>query len=153
MAGEGGSLRAIVVLAGLAAVAVFPAGARAGSFTFTANADAPVQQSYPYTNYGSSTTLRAGSYPTTRSYLRFAVSGLGSGTVTRATLQLYPTASSTYGVKVRRVTGTWSESTVTYANAPAPAIGTSDPSSAAVTYGYLVSVDVTPFVTGEGTVD
>lgn len=144
-----------VLAAGVAVLAcalAAPGAARAGTFTFTASADAAVSSSAPYSNYGSSTALRAGAFPTWRSYLRFAVSGLGGAKVTRATLRLYPTASSSSGVTVRSAAAGWTEASLTYANAPAPVTGSSDPVSGPASYGSWLAVDVTRLVTAEGTV-
>jgi len=148
-----GPTRVFAALAVLCCAAVAPATARGGSFTFTASGDAAVSSSAPFSNYGSSSSLRAGSAPTWRSYLRFPVANLGGGRVTRATLQLYPTASSSTGVAVRSASSSWSESTITYANVSAPTVAVGDPVSGPVSYGAWLSVDVTRFVAGTGTIN
>src|SRR4051812_35178051 len=104
-----GSRRLLVAVAVVACAAVAPAAARAGTLTFAPSADAAVTSGAPYTNYGASTALRSGTFPTWRSYLRFAVAGLGGGKVTSATLQLYPTSSGSTGVAVRSSAASWSE--------------------------------------------
>ncbi len=117
--------------------------------TLTPNADAFVNSTYPSTNYGSSTQLRVDGSPITNSYLRFSVSGL-TGTFSKVTLRLYANSSISTGYTVHAVTNTtWSENTITYSNAPTmgAAIGT----SSAVSAGTWTQVDVTAYITGNGT--
>ena len=88
------------------------------------------------------------------SYLRFNVLGL-AGQVTGATLRIYSNSGSSIGYQVRTLanpTSTWVENTITYANAPA-ASTTVTGQSGALTAGTWSSVDISPLVTGNGTVD
>ncbi len=117
--------------------------------TFNPVADAYVNSAYPSTNYGTSTALRADSSPIVNSYLRFSVSGL-TGTVQKVTLQVYANSSLSTGITASRVAdNTWGETTITYSNAPA--IGTAINSSTAITGGTWISIDVTAYITGNGT--
>jgi hypothetical protein len=119
------------------------------SSTFTPVADSYVDSSLPSVNYGSATQLRVDNSPVVKSYLRFSVSGL-AGTVTNATLRVYANSSLTTGVSANRVAdNTWGESTITYGNASV--VGTAIGTSAAITAGTWISVNVTPYVTGNGT--
>jgi hypothetical protein len=119
--------------------------------TFTPVADAYVYESNPTTNYGSSTLLRADGSPIMRSYLRFNVQGV-SGTITRVTLRVYANSASTLGYNIGNVTNnTWTESTITYNNAPA--IGSSVGSSGSFGAGVWTTVNVTSLVTGNGTLN
>ena len=78
----------------------------------TAVADAHVRSDCASSRYGALTELWADSSPSTRSYLRFQVSGV-SGSVTRALLRVRANSSHTTGFQVRRVNNTtWSESTI-----------------------------------------
>jgi hypothetical protein len=87
--------------------------------------------------------------PVVRSYLRFTVQGI-SGTVTRATLRIFANSASKSGVAAQSVSdNTWTESTITYNNAPP--VGTSLGSSGAVSTGAWFSIDITPYITGNGT--
>ena len=89
------------------------------TYTFEPVADAYVASDFPSNNYGSMVTIRALSSPEYRSYLRFVVSDI-SGSVTNATLRVYPTSSSATGYQIKRVGDqNWEEGTITYANAPA----------------------------------
>jgi hypothetical protein len=119
------------------------------STTFAPVADSYVDSSLPSANYGNFTQLRVDNSPVVKSYLRFNISGL-AGTVTNATLRVYANSSLSSGVNANRVAdNTWGETTITYANAPA--VGTAIGTSSAVTAGTWVSIDVTPYVTGNGT--
>ncbi len=112
-------------------------------------ADAYVDPTYPTTNYGTSTQLRVDGSPAVKSYLRFSVAGL-SGSVTQATLRIYANSTQSTGVTVSRVAdNTWSETAINAGNAPA--VGSALGSSGAATAGAWLSVDVTPYITGNGT--
>ena len=103
----------------------------------------------PTTNYGSSTTLRADASPDVRSYLRFNVQGL-TGTVTRATLRVFANSASSLGYDIRSLSdNTWGELTIIYNNAPP--VGSVIGSSGTFGAGVWTSVDVTSYITGNGT--
>jgi hypothetical protein len=123
--------------------------ASTGTVTFLPVADSYVSPDAPDTNYGTATTLRVDGSPVVRSYLRFTVQGI-SGTVTRATLHIFANSASKSGVAAQSVSNnTWTESTITYNNAPP--VGTSLGSSGAVSTGAWFSIDITPYITGNGT--
>jgi hypothetical protein len=120
-----------------------------GTATVTPTADAYVNSSSPSTNYGSSSQLRVDGSPVVKSYLRFAVQGL-SGPVVKATLRVYANSSLSGGYSAYRVAdNAWSERTINAGNAPplSSLIGT----SGQVAAGTWTSVDVTSYVTGNGT--
>jgi hypothetical protein len=118
--------------------------------TFKATADAYVLKTSPGSNYGTATNLRVDSSPITRSYLRFVVSGLASGTVQSAILRIYAKSANTTGFSVHSVTNnTWTETGITYTNSPA--IGSVISSSKPFVAGAWVSVDITTFIKGNGT--
>jgi len=111
-------------------------------------ADAYVYSVNPATNFGLLTVLRADGSPDMRSYLRFNLQGL-SGSVSRATLRIYANSASTAGVSIWRVSdNTWTESTINYNNAPP--VGTVIGSFAPVGAGTWISIDVTSYITGNG---
>ncbi len=119
------------------------------SLTFNPEADSYVSSSSPTKNYGSANTLRVDSSPVVNTYLRFAVQGV-VGTVTKATLRLYANSTGNTGHQVSQVAdNTWAESGITYGNAPA--IGSAIGSSGKFSSGAYVDVDVTSYVTGNGT--
>jgi hypothetical protein len=81
--------------------------------------------------------------------LRFTVQGL-NGTVTRVTLRIFANSGSNSGVAAIAVTNnTWTESTINYNNAPP--LGSSLGSSGSVTAGTWISIDITAYITGDGT--
>jgi hypothetical protein len=119
------------------------------STTFLPVADSYVNDASPTTNYGSATTLRVDGSPIVRSYLRFTVQGL-NGTITRATLRIFANSASTAGVMASGVSNnTWTESTINYNNAPP--VGAPLNSSGAVSAGAWITIDITPYITGNGT--
>jgi hypothetical protein len=112
-------------------------------------ADANVNAGYPTTNYGTATKLKVDASPIVNSYLRFNVSGLSG--ITSAKLMLYANTASPQGLSAHIVSdNTWSETGITYNNAPAlgNTIGATTP---AVTSGTWMTMDVTSYVTGDGT--
>jgi hypothetical protein len=122
------------------------------TYTFKANADTYVRSDQPATNFGTEYTLgtEAGSAttPTLNSYLRFAISGV-SGTITGATLQLYSYATSSLGVVVSSAPSGWTETGLTYSNAPAlGAVVGRGPNIAVNTWA---SIDITGAVTSNAT--
>jgi hypothetical protein len=131
-------------------VGVTPTSTLVGNtITFLPLVDAYVNAGSPTSNYGSSTTLRADASPDVHSYLRFNVQGL-SGTVTKATLRVYANSASSLGCTANNVAdNTWSESTINYNNAPP--VGSAIGSSSAFGANAWVDMDVTPYITGNGT--
>ena len=117
---------------------------------FAPVADAHVRSDARSTNYGSLGELWADSSPTTRSYLRFQVTGV-DGTVSRALLRVHAKTGHSTGFQVQRVTNTtWSEGSITYSNAPSVS-STVAATSGALTAGAFKTVDITSLVTGNGT--
>jgi hypothetical protein len=101
-------------------------------------------------NFGGATQLRIRSVaPTYRSYLKFTVSGL-AGTVTSATLRLRVYDGGDQGGSVYGVSNSWTESGLTWNNAP-PLSGSPLDSLGAVMAGTWVEFDVTDSITGDGT--
>jgi hypothetical protein len=124
--------------------------AQSQSLVFTPLADTYVNAGSTGTNYGGATTLRADASPDVHSYLRFSVSGLGGKTITRARLLIYANSGLAQGINALAVAdNTWGELTTNYTNAPA--LGNILASSGAIATGSWTSLDVTPYITGEGT--
>jgi hypothetical protein len=120
------------------------------SITFTTVADTYVNAGSSSTNYGTSAFLREDGSPDLHSYLRFNVSGLNGKRIVKARLLLYANSNSTQGVNALAVAdNTWGEITTTYTNAPA--LGGTLASSGAFTSASWVTLDVTSYVTGDGT--
>jgi hypothetical protein len=119
-----------------------------GSTTFTAEADAYVDESNSSSNYGSNQSLRVDGSPVIHSYLRFNISGI-DGSVTKATLRIYANSKSSAGIEVDKVADSnWEENGITYANAPA--LGEAIGSSTGFHPNTWVSVDVTSYVQANG---
>jgi hypothetical protein len=90
------------------------------TLTFDADADSYIDSSHDNTNYGVSSALRTDLAPDVRSFLRFNVQGLPNGHVAKATLRIFSNNASSYGYDVFIVPdNSWSESALTYQNAPA----------------------------------
>jgi calcineurin-like phosphoesterase family protein len=120
-----------------------------GTFTFLAVADSYVESSNPGTNYGNVDQIRVDGSPDVRSYLRFNVQGL-SGAITSATLRVYANSSQSPGYDARSVNdNNWVETTITYNNAPP--VGNVLGSSGNVNSNNWTSVNVTSYITGNGT--
>jgi chitodextrinase len=120
------------------------------SLTFTVGADTYVNSGSPTTNYGSATVWRVDGSPDLHAYLRFTVQGLAGYTIQSAYLKVYSNSSSSLGITALAVAdNTWGETTVTYNNAPA--LGSSLASSGAITASSWVILNVSPYITGEGT--
>jgi methionine-rich copper-binding protein CopC len=126
------------------------AGSGSQGSTFVANADAQVRSSTPTTNLGTDPALRlrAGD-PEYRSFVRFQVSGL-SGSVVSATLRLFCTDEAPDGGAVYGVSTSWTESGITWNNAPALS-GSPLDSIGAVSANAWAEYDVTDAVSGDGT--
>jgi hypothetical protein len=135
-------------------IPVYAAGTTVTSFTSTE--DAFVKSSTPTINFGTAADLEVqNDTRTMNSLIRFVVAGLPSdAVVTGAVLQLYvPSNGSAIGGSISQVTGSWSESTVTWSNAPAfgPLLGNmpNPVKSGAWSQAGLP----TTFITGNGTYD
>ena len=116
---------------------------------FTPVADTYVNAGSKGTNYGATTTLRLDSSPNVDAYLRFKVSGL-SKIISQVHLLLYSNNSDSAGIRAWAVANnTWGELTTNYTNAPA--LGRQLASSGAFASGKWVSLDITAYVTGNGT--
>jgi hypothetical protein len=128
------------------------AAATGTTLTFTPSGDTYVQDSTPTKSYGASTQIIADASPVKHMFLKFSVSGVGGGTVVSAKLRLYCVDPSPFGGEFHRVANTsWSESTLTWQTAPGADTALLG-SLGAVSSGKWYEVDVTPLVTGDGTV-
>jgi hypothetical protein len=87
------------------------------SKTFVSFGDSYVRATEPRANYGKNTELRVDGSPTVRTYLAFQPFGL-PGKIVTATLRFYALSTSTDGFQVRSTSGSWSESRLTFDNAP-----------------------------------
>ena len=126
-----------------------PTTAAGNTFTFVSVADSYVDANNPATNFGVATTFRVDGSPIVRSYLRFNAQGL-SGNVTKATLRIFANSASSSSIVANSLNNnTWTETTINYNNAPP--IGGSLGSASPIGAGVWVSIDITAYVTGNGT--
>ena len=117
--------------------------------TFIPDADTYVNSASTGTNYGSATTLRMDGSPDVHAYLRFTVSGL-SGTLSQVRLLLFANNTDSAGIRAWAVSdNTWGELTTNFTNAPA--LGAQLATSTSFATGVWVALDVTAYVTGNGT--
>jgi chitodextrinase len=117
---------------------------------FAPTADAYVNATAPSSNFGSVTSIHVDNDPVKHFLVKFTVSGIAGRTVTSAKLRLYCVDPATLGGDFRRLPDTsWSESTLTWNNAPA-AEASSFASLGAVATGSWYEVNV-PFITADGT--
>ena len=122
-------------------------GPGGSTFTFTAVDDALVQSNRSTANFGSASTLNTDASPIIRSYLKFNVSSL-DGPVASATLRIFRNSGSA-PFDVAQVSSTsWSESSITYSNAPA--VGSVINSVTTSSSGWI-EINVTSAISGDGT--
>jgi PKD repeat protein len=124
------------------------------ALAFAPAADSYVASSTPSGNYGTKGTLRAKFGGTTsetyRSYLRFSVSGL-AGPVEDAKLRLYVSDPANNGGNVYTVAdNTWSETGITWSNAPAVGTLLADVGPAALGTWIEISLPANAFAAGNG---
>ena len=131
----------------LAASLLYPVAASAVTLTFAPTADSYVSSAAKTTNYGSASTMLFGASPSQHAYLMFNVTGTGS--ITNATLRIWATAAGT-GASVHATTTAWTESGLTYTNAPAYGATLSTVSGFAA--GTWLTYNVTSLVTANGLV-
>jgi len=148
-----GFLAAVGAAAGLAVAAPIGGGAaRTSTVALTPVADSHVMADKPRRNFGNASKLVIARRPAAIAYLRFSVAVPAGETVTRATLQLFGSSSSTVGFTVSRVASTtWREAKTTYANAPSLVARPVASSSAPRGKAYI-SVDVTSLMSRGGLV-
>jgi acid phosphatase type 7 len=124
----------------------------ASSLTFTAQADARVQDANRSTNYGTSTYLQVNGInnPGVESYIRFTVSGV-TGPIQSAQLRVYVTTnSSANSPAVYGANNSWTETGITWNNRPARTTNALDNKGATSTNTW-VEYNVGSLVTGNGT--
>ena len=101
---------------------------------------------------GANPTLEVDASSIKDTLLRFDVNAVGTSSVLSAALRLYAIDGSSSGGTFAELTNTnWNEETVTWENAP-PGDGIALGSLGAVSAGNWYELDMTPLVTGDGTV-
>ena len=145
---------AALVISGLTVLDGQPAQSATTTRTITASADAYVDNASSTTRLGGSTRLVVDGSPVRQVFVRFDLSTV-VGPVQRARLRLHVAnvtdgASPDAGI-VAKVDGSWSESTITYANRPT-VWGSTVATLGAVIRNSWVEVDVTAAVAAGATV-
>jgi hypothetical protein len=114
------------------------------------SADATIKPDFSTTNFGTATTLEIDNSPVLNSLIKFNVTGVNGRKVTSAKLRLFVTNPSNIGGIFKRVSDTsWSESAVTWNNAPAQDTSTIA-SLASTTTNTWAELDITSLITGDG---
>ena len=148
-----GNRIAIALAALLLATASLTLGApvaHAATVTLSPVADSDVMADQPTANFGTATSLRIDGSPVAVAYLKFDVQGLAAAP-TRATLKVVSPISSTTPINAKSVADTtWTETGLTYNNAPAR--GGTVASATPPAPNSVLSFDVTTLVQGNGLV-
>jgi chitodextrinase len=119
--------------------------------TFTATEDADVDATQPSKNTGKNTSIKVDSSPDKDMLLKFPLSGLAGRQVVRARVRLYCNDASNNGGDFSLVPdNSWSEDSVTWSNAPAADAVLVDTLNDVLLDSWY-SIDVTPLVSGDGT--
>ena len=125
-----------------------PGGGGGSTFTFNSVDDAILLSNRSTANYGSASVLGTDDAPDIRSYLKFDVAGL-DGSVASATLRVFVSSGSATFDAAQVADNSWAEGSITYSNAPA--FGAVINGSGAVSGGSWVEIDVTSYISGDGT--
>ena len=125
----------------LVAKGVTPAGPTSATFTFTASGDATIQQANPTATGGSTSPLIVDNSPVEDAMLKFNVATTNCQSLTSAKLTLTNNADGSVKGGDFYTTGSFTESTVDWANAPTR--GTLLNSLGTVASNATVTVDVT----------
>lgn len=147
-----GVVSTLAVLAALLVPVLMATRAGAGTTTVLAVADTYTRSDVPTGNYGTSVRFSAqgGSIPR-QGYLRFDVAVPDGATVAKATLRLWTLAAGTAtGVSFHGVSTSWSETGLTWANAPEE--GTSMAVARSYPNAAWIDVDVSSLVRSGGPV-
>ncbi len=126
------------------------AHAAASEIVVNPSADAYVISTSPDANYGSKSSIRVDNSPTTRSYLRFEVTGVDWNAVQSAKLRVYANSANSTGYDVNVVNdSSWQEKTITYK--ASPTIGDFVNKSGKIKAGTWTEVDLTGLFVADGT--
>jgi hypothetical protein len=135
----------------LVTVVAFSGASASASSTVSVvpSADSYVSSAATSTNFGTALQLRIDGSPDVRSYLVFDLRSV-TGVVGSATLHVYASSSASLGYEVHATSGGWTETGITFANAPA--VGALVAKTGAFSAGTWTSVDVTSAVAAGGLV-
>ncbi len=140
-------LNRIVVLMILAVASVVAVPGAAAADSFGPTDDSYVDDGRPTRNYGSRAFLRVDASPLRTSYLKFTVSGVG--VEDSAVLKIHAQTSGDDLILHEVADTSWTEGSVTAANAPP--VGAVVDTVASIQGGLTYTFDVSSLVTGDGT--
>jgi len=131
---------------------LFSPSAGATTTTYNTTADAFTASDLPNT-VENTTYVSMDASPLRYSYFKFAVTVPAGEAVTSAVFKCWPGSSNTSGMGLWTTSSGWSETTLTWNNAPVPNFGLpASGNTGAVTSGsYSAVADVTSAITGTGT--
>ena len=148
---------AVSVLIGVllsSAMSTSAASALTNTISLTPSDDTYVSQAVPDSNFGNELQLLNNntSGQVQRSYLKFNVTGIPAGAIiSNATLRLTANAASSATANVKALTNNvWSESTLTYANAPAYSTTTISNGTPAPIVAGPVDFNVSSYIKSNG---
>jgi tartrate-resistant acid phosphatase type 5 len=118
------------------------------TLAFTPTSDATLNPDSPSSNSGSTTDLDVDGSPKRDFLLKFNVSGIGANTVRSVRLIMQVTNSSANGGNLHSTTNAWTESGVTWNNAPAA--GTLIFSAGSVSDGSTAVFDLSTAIKADG---
>jgi phosphatidylinositol-3-phosphatase len=126
--------------------------AHASTITVNASEDSYIDSSNPGTNFGTAVWLTADNNPKKYGYYKFNVTIPAGETITNVNFQCWAGSNNSKGLGLWTTSSTWSESTVTWNNAPMANFGL-PPSgtTGAVTANTYNIANVTSAITGSGT--
>lgn len=142
----------LLLLASVTLVLFNSQSASATTTTYNTTADAFTASDLP-TTVENTTFVSMDASPLRYGYFKFAVTVPAGEAVTSAVFKCWPGSSNTAGMGLWTTTSSWSETTLTWNNAPVPNFGLpAAGNTGAVTSGsYSAVADVTSAVTGSGT--
>ncbi|MGE0172407.1 MAG: DNRLRE domain-containing protein [Oligoflexales bacterium] len=118
------------------------------TLAFTPIADATLNPDSPTKNYGATTDLDVDGSPRRDFLIKFNVTGVGTSAIQSVRLIMRVSDSSSKGGNISSTATNWTESSVTWNNAPAAGILLFSANS--VSSGNSATFDITRAVTGDG---
>jgi hypothetical protein len=104
-------------------LAVDAGAAHASTLTVNAVEDSYIDSSNPATNFGTAVWLTADNSPAKYGYYKFNVTVPAGETITHVDFKCWAGSNNNQGLGLWTTSSTWSESTVTWNNAPMPNFG------------------------------
>ncbi len=142
-------LAALMVAAGVVAI---PAAADASTLTVNAVEDSYVDSSNAASNFGSAVWLAADNKPLVYNFFKFNVTVPAGETITHVDFKCWAGSSNSRGLGLWTTSSGWSETSLTWNNAPMPNFSLPPSGSTGAVVGNAYNTaDVTSAITGSGT--